>query len=113
MQNQPPRGFQFINGMWVIPKSLQSNLDYGMKMKYWLTGDDTLPANPLPVWELSANLQKVNEGIITDPTWGPIAFIKLTSVGASLGAYEWARCTWTTTQQRVEVQTLNFLMVQK
>lgn len=89
-------------------KSVDARLDYGVRMYRWLLPGDTIDTDIPPVWETSAGLVVVDEGVSLD---------KLTSFvlleGGVLGSIEWARCVWWTTQGRREVQTLWFRMVPK
>ena len=105
-------GFNLKNGRYVIDKSTRADLDYGIRLKSWLIDDDTVSNSSQAVWELSAGLQKVTDSVVQDPAFGPIAYVKVKGGGA-VGTQEWARCTWTTNQGRVETQTLFFNMVDK
>lgn len=109
----PALGFtRSPGGQWTIPKDKDSKLDYGIRLGAWLTAGDSISTTVAPVWTLSANLQKLAEGTVVDPQFGPTAFIKLGG-GGEVGTTEWARCHWTTTQGREEEQTLYFTMVEK
>lgn len=108
----PASGFQLIGGQYTISKDPDSKLDYGIRLGAWLVAGDSISPSVVPVWVISDDLQKLAEGVFTDPTYGPTAFIKLGGGGAR-GTTSWARCHWTTTQGREEEQTLYFRMVDK
>lgn len=96
---------------WYIDKHVDSELDYGIRMQEWLVAGDTLPADPAPTWTFSSNVVLMSSGVVNDPTFGPTAFVKISTHAAAPGSVEWAECTWRTSQGRIEVQRLNFNMV--
>lgn len=101
-------GFKLINGIYTIDKSVQSQLDYGVRMYRWLVPGDLIDTSIAPDWEISAGLTIVAEGVSADKQ---TAFVMLS--GGVLHDLEWASCTWHTIQNRIEIQTLYFSMVPK
>lgn len=108
-------GFKLINGQYVIDKSPEARLDYGVRMYKWLVPGDTINTSIPPVWTLSTGLTLVSTGVSADKQ---TAFIELE--GGTVNdpndpeaGLEWAQCLWYTTQGRREVQTLYFNMVDK
>lgn len=104
-------GFKLINGQYVIDKDPRAELDYGVRMTRWLVPGDALDPTFTPMWEISAGLVLLAEAVIDS---AKTAMVKLG--GGTIdedGTMEWARCTWRTTQGRVEQQTLWFNMREK
>ena len=101
--------FQLTNGRYIIAKSPQSLLDYGVRLAYWMQSGDTLKVGTDPTWETSSGLTAQAPFVINDPTYGLTAGVWLS--GGVIDAEEWARVTWQTTNGRIEVQTLWFIIL--
>lgn len=100
-------GFVERYGRQVITKSVRSDLDYGIKLKAWLVDGDGISTSDQAVWTCSDGLQVTDSEVVQDATHGPIAYVMLKTIGADQ-TKQWARCVWTTDQNRVEQQTLHF-----
>ena len=102
-------GFVKTGETYQIARDTRSKLDYGIKLRNWLTAGDSVAA---AVWTVSDGLTLISSAIISDPVEGSIV-MALVEGGGPLGTREWAEVIWTTTQGRREVQTLDLLMVVK
>lgn len=102
--------FILIGNRQVIERRSVAELDYGVKLKRWLTDDDDVSEASKVTWTTSPGLEKTGQGIALHPKHGRLIFIKVKGGGA-VGAEAWATAIWTTDQGRTETLTLYFKMV--